>query len=138
MVSLEELEGRYESAESRRPGTRYVLELDGPRAGVKAGERFSLIASAWAMTGRTIPGTDQPMIELIGKRRLEGAYRLDQDGLTLHVQLMTDTAADGRGLCGALPIRRSVSEMIPVEVEPGPAVFLRFKLYGSEVLVARR
>ena len=138
MMDLAELEGRYESAESRKPGTRYVLELDGPRAGLKAGERFSIIASAWAMTGRSVPGTDQPLVELIGKRRLEGSYHIDKDGLALHARHMTDTPAEGRGVPGAAPISRSMSEKISVEILPGPSLGLHFKLYGSDVLVTRR
>ena len=138
-MRLEELEGHYESAESRKAGTRYLLELDGHPVGGKPGVRFSLIASAWALTGRTIPGTDTPMIELIGKRRLEGDYSVENDGLVLHARHMTDTPGEGRGVPGARPIQRAMSEKIAVEINPGPPQFtLHFKLYGSDVLVIRR
>ncbi|MBI5200546.1 MAG: hypothetical protein HY925_03085 [Elusimicrobia bacterium] len=129
-MTLDDLKGSYQSPDTGKAGTRYQLELDGAN--------FNLIAAAWAFTGRMIPGTDKPMIELLGKRRLEGNTSLNGGGLTLTALQMTDTPAPGRGVTGAPPIRRAVNETIPVEIPPDPPLRLRFKLYGADVLVARR
>lgn len=139
MVTLEELEGRYESKQQLGPGMRYSLDLEGPRSGLKAGDRFKLEARAYSLTGRLVPGTDRPDVKHIGTRRLCGAYRLDPDGIVLDARLMTDTPGEAVAIPGPpTPIQRSISESIALELVPGPALSLAFKLYGMDVLVTRR
>lgn len=133
-MTLEELEGSYESAKTLGPGTRYLLTLDGPRAGLRV---FTLMTAAWTLTGRNVPGSDRPDVQLIGRRQLEGAYRLDDLGLVLQVRHITDTVADGRGLGHPPPIRRAVSEIVGVELVASPRLELHFKLYGSAVVLAK-
>lgn len=139
MVTLEELEGRYESKQQLGPGMRYSLELEGPRSGLKPGERFKLEARAYTLTGHMVPGTDRPDVKHLGTRRLFGAYRLDGGGVILDARLITDTPGEAVAIPGPpTPVRRNVSESIAVELVPGPALSLHFKLYGSEVLLTRR
>ncbi|MBI4347562.1 MAG: hypothetical protein HY553_11955 [Elusimicrobia bacterium] len=139
MVTLDELEGRYESKQQLGPGMRYSLDLEGPRSGLKPGERFTLEVRAYTLTGQASPGTEQPEVKHLGTRRLFGAYRLEGGGVVLDARLITDTPGEAVAIPGPPPtVQRNISETIVVELVAGPALSLHFKLYGSEVLVTRR
>jgi len=136
-MTCEELEGLWESPFDPGPGTRYELELGGPRSGRKPGEHFSLTASAWALTTRKVPGTNRPEIELLGKRRLEGGFRLEDTTLLLDAVRSVDQPADIPGLPRGRPIAREISQLLRAEVAADAPLELRLAIGGKQVSLTR-
>jgi hypothetical protein len=136
-MTLEELEGRWESPFNPGPGTRYELDLGGPRSGRGPGEHFSLTASAWALTARKVPGTDRPEVELLGKRRLEGSFRLEEAAVLLEAVRSIDQPANIPGLPRGGPIVRDISQTLRAEIAAGAPVELRLAVTGQQVSLTR-
>ncbi|MCX5787504.1 MAG: hypothetical protein NTX64_03180 [Elusimicrobia bacterium] len=132
-MTPEELEGRYESPFDAGPGTRYELELDGPRSGRKPGEHFTLIASAWALTNRKVPGTNRPEVEFLGKRRFEGTFRVEGAALVLDAVRSIDQPADIPGLPRGGPIVRDISQSLKVEIVSSAPLELNLGIGGNHV-----
>ena len=136
-MTLEELEGRYESPFDAGPGTRYELQLDGPRSGRRPGEHFSLIASAWALTNRKVPGTDRPEVEFLGKRKLEGTFRVEGATLALDAVRSIDQPADIAGLPRGGPIVRDLSQALEADILSAPPPELSLRIGGNQVTLRR-
>ena len=136
-MPLEELEGRYASPSSAGPGTRYELELHGPRSGRRPGEHFSLVASSWSLSRRTVPGTDQPEVELLGRRVLEGSYRVEGSDVLLEARRSTDVAGNVRGLPHGPPVVRQVAQTLRAELATGAAGALTLFILGDRVRLGR-